>query len=107
MRTMNLRAEAANLHADLVSWRRHLHMHPELSYKEFETAAFVRARLVELGLTPSAPLAGGTGLTCLIEGLADGPTVGLRADMDALPDSGGQRGPVRLTGRGGRAHVRA
>ena len=82
---MNLRTEAAKLHADLVTWRRHLHMHPELSYQEVETAAYVRTRLAALGLTPSAPLAGGTGLTCLIEGLADGPTIGLRADMDALP----------------------
>jgi amidohydrolase len=82
---MNLRAEAESMHAELIAWRRHLHMHPELSYQEVETAAFVRARLEALGLTPSAPLAGGTGLTCLIEGLADGPTVGLRADMDALP----------------------
>lgn len=82
---MTLRDEAQQLQPDLIAWRRQLHMHPELSYQEVKTAAFVRERLVALGLTPSAPLAGGTGLTCLIEGLADGPTVGLRADMDALP----------------------
>ena len=76
---------ASDLSADLVAWRRHLHAHPELAYQEHATAAFVRERLAELGLRPSAPLAGGTGLTCLIEGEADGPTVALRADMDALP----------------------
>jgi amidohydrolase len=70
---------------DLVAWRRHLHMHPELGYAETDTAAFVRERLAGLGLTPSAPMAGGTGLTCLVRGREDGPTVALRADMDALP----------------------
>jgi amidohydrolase len=49
------------------------------------TAGFVRERLERLGLRPSPPLAGGTGLTCLVEGREDGPTVALRADMDALP----------------------
>lgn len=82
---MDPRSAAHDLHADLVAWRRHLHAHPELSYEEHATAAFVRERLHELGLRPSPPLAGGTGLTCLIEGQADGPTVALRADMDALP----------------------
>lgn len=82
---------ARALHPDLVAWRRHLHMHPELGYQEAATAAFVRERLTALGLEASAPMAGGTGLTCTIRGLADGPTVALRADMDALPiqeDSG-------------------
>ncbi len=80
-------ADADDLRADLVSWRRALHAQPELSYQEVRTAAFVREQLERLGLRPSPPLAGGTGLTCLIEGRADGPTVALRADMDALPIS--------------------
>jgi amidohydrolase len=80
-----LTAAAQALRPDLVAWRRHLHMHPELSYAETETSAFVRERLLALGLEPSAPMAGGTGLTCLVRGRADGPTVALRADMDALP----------------------
>ncbi len=82
---MDLRSAAHDLRSDLVAWRRHLHAHPELSYQEEATAAFVRERLEGLGLRASAPLAGGTGLTCLIEGQADGPTVALRADLDALP----------------------
>jgi len=81
---MDLNA-ASDLRADLVAWRRHLHAHPELAYQEHATAAFVRERLAALGLRPSPPLAGGTGLTCLIEGDSDGPTVARRADMDALP----------------------
>jgi amidohydrolase len=76
---------AHDLRPDLVAWRRHLHARPELAYQEHATAAFVRERLEFLGLHPSPPLAGGTGLTCLIAGDADGPTVALRADMDALP----------------------
>ena len=35
---------------EMVSWRRHLHAHPELSYQEFETAAFVQRKLTELGI---------------------------------------------------------
>jgi amidohydrolase len=80
-----LLADARALRPDLVAWRRHLHMHPELAYQETATAAFVRERLTALGLEASPPLAGGTGLTCTIRGLEDGPTVALRADMDALP----------------------
>jgi amidohydrolase len=81
---MDLSAALA-LRPDLVAWRRQLHAQPELAYQEHATATFVRGRLERLGLRPSPPLAGGTGLTCLIEGAADGPTVALRADMDALP----------------------
>ena len=82
---MHLPSAAHELRPELVAWRRHLHAQPELAYREVATAAFVRERLAALGLRPSPPLAGGTGLTCLIEGQADGPTVALRADMDALP----------------------
>lgn len=82
---MDLLSAAHDLHPDLVAWRRHLHAQPELAYGEIATAAFVRERLAQMGLRPSPPLAGGTGLTCLIEGRAGGPTVALRADMDALP----------------------
>ena len=81
----DLRDDALALRADLVAWRRHLHMHPELAYAEVATAAFVRERLTALGLEPSDPMAGGTGLTCLVRGREDGPTIALRADMDALP----------------------
>ena len=45
---------------DLVAWRRHLHLHPELGRQEFATTQFVADRLVEAGLNPKA-LPGGTG----------------------------------------------
>ena len=74
---------AAAQAADLTAIRRHLHTHPELSFQETETAAFVSQQLIELGLEPR--LLAGTGVVALIEGQPGGPTVALRADMDALP----------------------
>jgi amidohydrolase len=66
----------------LVSFRRHLHQHPELSFTEFQTAAFVETQLDELAI-PAERIA----LTGVIGTLAkgEGPTIILRADMDALP----------------------
>lgn len=78
-------AAARALAPDLVAWRRHLHRHPELAFREVATAGFVRERLAALNVEASAPMAGGTGLTALVRGRGDGPTVALRADMDALP----------------------
>lgn len=67
------------------SWRRHLHQHPELQFVERETADFVAARLDELGLSVDRGL-GGTGVVAVIEGrLGAGPSIGLRAELDALP----------------------
>ncbi|WP_324675718.1 M20 family metallopeptidase [Hymenobacter sp. GOD-10R] len=75
---------AADNAADTVALRQHLHAHPELSFQEFETAAFVTAQLRQLGLDPQ-PMAT-TGLVALIEGRNPGRrTVALRGDMDALP----------------------
>ncbi|MFQ6328775.1 MULTISPECIES: M20 family metallopeptidase [unclassified Nocardia] len=67
---------------DLVQWRRHIHANPELSRTEFATTEFVSAWLTKAGLSPRR-LPGGTGLICDIG--PDGPRIGLRADMDALP----------------------
>jgi amidohydrolase len=65
--------------------RRHLHAHPELSFKEFETSAYVISRLKEIGITNISTIAG-TGIVALIEGKnAEKRCVALRADMDALP----------------------
>ncbi|WP_067843313.1 M20 family metallopeptidase [Nocardia lijiangensis] len=67
---------------DLVQWRRHIHANPELSRTEFGTTEFVAAWLTKAGLSPQK-MPGGTGLICDIG--PEGPRVGLRADMDALP----------------------
>lgn len=71
--------------ADVISIRRHLHAHPELSYQEYETAKLVFEKLSGFGLTPVQGVAE-TGLTVLIEGKNPSKKcVALRADMDALP----------------------
>ncbi|MYU29631.1 amidohydrolase [Streptomyces sp. SID7810] len=77
-----------SLHAELVAFRRDLHMHPELGNQEFRTTAAIKERLEQAGLRPRV-LSTGTGLVCDI-GLAEGerppvPLLALRADIDALP----------------------
>jgi amidohydrolase len=79
-----LDAALAAAEGDLVAWRRHLHQHPELGNREFETARFVAARLAEMGLAPRTGVAK-TGVVAVIEGGRPGPAVALRADLDALP----------------------
>ena len=73
-----------DLHARLTSWRRHLHANPELSLHEADTARFVCARLDELGI-PHVAGVGGNGVVATISRGASNRSVGLRADMDALP----------------------
>lgn len=68
----------------LSAWRRHLHMHPEPSMGEHETAAFVVERLREMGIEEVKPGVGRTGVVALVRGKGRGKAVGLRADMDAL-----------------------
>jgi len=69
---------------EFISIRQHLHANPELSYKEFETCAFVAAQLEKFGI-PFTPM-GGTGLLGIIEGNnPNSRVIALRADMDALP----------------------
>lgn len=71
--------------ADVVAIRRHLHMHPELSYQEVETSSFVAAQLERLGIEIKRGI-GGHGITAFIRGKnPDSRLVALRADMDALP----------------------
>jgi amidohydrolase len=70
--------------AELVALRRQLHQHPELAFEEHETASAVTAFLAKLGVKYRAGV-GKTGVIALIEGAKPGATVGIRADMDALP----------------------
>ena len=72
------------LHATLTAWRRHLHAHPELTLHEKETAAFVQAKLTELGI-PFVANVGGHGVVATLKRGDSNRSVGLRADMDALP----------------------
>ena len=72
--------------AELAAFRRDLHMHPELGFEEHRTAKLVCERLAALGIEFHAGI-GRTGVVAVVRGQTDsrGTTVGLRADMDALP----------------------
>lgn len=69
---------------EVVSWRRHLHMFPELSFKEKNTAKFITEKLKSFGLRVISNI-GGYGVVGILEGKLPGKTVLLRADFDALP----------------------
>lgn len=81
--TTHLAQAAEALLPDLVAWRREFHRHPELAFEENRTSARVRAFLDSCGLD-TRPCAR-TGVRGVLQGGEPGPTVALRADMDALP----------------------
>ncbi|GAO44806.1 M20 metallopeptidase family protein [Flavihumibacter petaseus] len=89
--------ELAAVHAPrFIDVRRHLHAHPELSYQEFETSAYVQAQLQSMNI-PFRIMAG-TGVVGLLEGKDPGSrVVALRADMDALPIEEANDIPYRST----------
>jgi amidohydrolase len=70
---------------DLTRHRRHFHMHPELSLKEFETAAYIEREMRALQLDEVRTGVGGTGVLGTLRGGRPGPVTLLRADIDALP----------------------
>lgn len=70
--------------AEIRSIRRHLHQHPELSFEEYNTSAFVAEKLQAFGIPFTSGIAK-TGIVGIIQGKAPGKTIALRADMDALP----------------------
>lgn len=69
---------------ELIELRRHFHQHPELGFKEFETAKTIAGLLEQWGVEVTKGVAG-TGVVGLIRGGQPGRTIALRADMDALP----------------------
>jgi len=72
------------LEQQAIAWRRHLHAHPELSFQEHETTAFVERALTEIGgLELERPAE--TGVVARLHGARPGKTLALRADIDALP----------------------
>ncbi|MEZ4987516.1 MAG: amidohydrolase [Saprospiraceae bacterium] len=76
---------ASRIHTEVVGIRRHLHAHPERSFKEYQTGAFIADTLRSWGIPCIHPVAG-TGVVAYIQGEAgDGPLRALRADIDALP----------------------
>lgn len=79
-----IRKHACEIARTVVGYRRHLHAHPELSFKEYETSAFIKARLDELGIGWQ-PMSN-TGVVAIMKGEQPSDRViALRADIDALP----------------------
>ena len=80
---MTVIKEIKQFHDEMTEWRRDIHQHPELKFEEFRTADLVAAKLEEFGIEIHRGLAK-TGVVGTIRN-GDGPSIGLRADMDALP----------------------
>ncbi|GAA3408128.1 M20 family metallopeptidase [Paenibacillus hodogayensis] len=79
-----LKEQAERMEEELIRQRRDFHRHPELSFQESRTAGIVAARLSALGLSVRTGV-GGHGVVAELRGDGDGPTIAIRADMDALP----------------------
>ena len=75
--------EINKFHGEMAEWRQDIHKHPELKFEELRTSEFVSTKLNEFGIEVHRGLAktGVVGKICN----GDGPSIGLRADMDALP----------------------
>ena len=82
---MILSSAISDVEEKVIAWRRHIHEHPELSNREFETASLVATHLESLGFDEVETGIAHTGVVGTLRGGQPGPTVALRADMDALP----------------------
>lgn len=69
---------------EFISWRRHFHQYPELSFEEFQTSDFIAKKLIEMGYEVKCNV-GGTGVVGILNSNSPGPVIAFRADMDALP----------------------
>ena len=81
---MSTIANKSDLHEQMVTWRHHLHQHPELSFKEKMTSDYIASVLQSHDIEIHRGLAV-TGIIATVHGQRDGNVIGLRADMDALP----------------------
>ena len=84
MKTDSIITENSPLHQQMISWRHWLHQHPELSFQEYITSDYIASILESYDIDFHRGLAG-TGIVATIEGTQPGDSIGLRADMDALP----------------------
>ncbi len=85
-RDVSIIEEVMGLYDEMVANRRHFHAYPEKSFEEVLTAAYIVRQLQSYGIDEIYQQIGVTGVVAMIRGLGgDGPTIGLRADMDALP----------------------
>ena len=74
----------SQLHDQMMTWRHHIHKHPELSFKEEMTSDYIASVLESHNIEMHRGLAV-TGIVATIHGTKKGKAIGLRADMDALP----------------------
>ena len=81
---INIDKEVKSVENKVIEWRRDIHKHPELGNRETRTAAIVAKHLKSLGMQVETDIAH-TGVVGFLKGAKPGPTVMLRADMDALP----------------------
>lgn len=81
---INIIDEAKKIQDEIVNWRRNLHQIPEIGLELPRTAAYVAKELDEIGVDYKSNIAG-SGILGFIEGVEEGKTILLRADMDALP----------------------
>jgi hypothetical protein len=79
-----VRERTASIEGKLIAWRRDIHQHPELGDQETRTSGIVADHLRGLGIEVRTGVAR-TGVVAILKGAKPGPTVALRADMDALP----------------------
>ena len=82
-RQPNIHPRIATIEQQLIAWRRHFHQHPETGFEEHETGRYIVEQLQGIDVEIQHPVAQ-TGVVALMSN-GDGPTIALRADMDALP----------------------
>ena len=80
---MHIRSEIKQIEGKIIKWRRDFHQYPELSFKEIRTAEKITSELKSMGLEPKVNV-GKTGVIVDLK-FGNGPKIGIRADMDALP----------------------
>ena len=80
---MNIRPEVEAIKDILIQWRRDFHQYPELGFEEHRTSCIIAETLISFGMSPKTGV-GKTGVTADLN-FGEGPTIALRADMDALP----------------------
>ncbi|MBT7907350.1 MAG: amidohydrolase, partial [Marinovum sp.] len=84
---MPVKNRLAELHPEITKWRRDIHQHPEILFDTKRTSALVAEKLRSFGVDEVVTGIGRTGVVAVIKGktTSSGKTIGLRADMDALP----------------------
>jgi amidohydrolase len=97
-RAADLETLLKTVDSKVIAWRRDIHQHPELSNREVRTAKLVAEHLRKLGLEVETGIAH-TGVVALLRSGQPGPTIALRADMDALPVVERTEVPFRSTAR--------